>query len=109
MLQELKNVRQVKGEGRRRWFIDDEIELILWYDHDKRLEGFQICYDRLSGTRTVTWKRTAGNGGSTRSVLVSDGPYNRRRLRALVERCTAQWDTALRGFILDRLKSHGGK
>lgn len=108
MLRELKNVRQVKGEGRRRWFIDDEIELILWYDSAKKLEGFQICYDRLSGTRTVTWKRTEGGGGTAKSVLVSDGPYNRPRLRALVERCTENWDTPLRSFILDRLTSHGG-
>ena len=108
MLQELKNVRQVNGEGPRRWFVDDEIELILWYDFDKKLEGFQICYDKLAGTRTITWKRMVATGGESKSVLISDGPYNRGRLLALVERSIEGLDQPLRTFILDRLTSHGG-
>lgn len=108
MLQELQNVRQVRGEGLRRWFVDDDLELILWYDFDNKLEGFQICYDKLAGTRTITWKKITADTGGTKSILVSDGPYNKARLSALVQRSTRSLEENLRSFILNRLESHGG-
>jgi hypothetical protein len=107
MLQELQDVRQVRGEGLRRWFVDDDLELILWYDFNKKLEGFQICYDKLAGTRTVTWKRITTDSGEAKSILVSDGPYNKARLAALVQRSTESLEENLRSFILKRLESHG--
>ena len=108
MLQELQNVRQIRGEGLRRWFTDDNIELILWYDDKRKLEGFQICYDKMAGTRTITWKKVTQAEGETKSILVSDGPYNKARLLSLVERSSVSLEKDLRSFILKRLESHGG-
>jgi len=108
MLQELPNVRQIKGEGLRRWFISDNLELILWYDDEKKLEGFQICYDKLAGTRTLTWKMINTPDGGHKSILISDGSYNKTRVYSLVEKDSETLDEDLRGFILKRLKSHGG-
>ncbi len=108
MLQELQNVRQIRGEGLRRWFIDDDLELILWYDFDRKLEGFQICYDKMAGTRTITWKKVTQAEGETKSILVSDSPYNKSRLLALVERSSESLEKDLRSFIMKRLESHGG-
>lgn len=108
MLQELKDVKQIKGEGFRRWFVDNDFELILWYDPMKKLEGFQICYDKMAGTRTITWKKVVTPEGKMKSVLLSDGPYNRSRLLALAEHSTRDLEESLRSFILNRLESHGG-
>ena len=108
MLKELTDVRQINGEGVRRWFIDDDLELILWYDLDRKLEGFQICYDKLAGTRTITWKKVSPASGETKSILVSDGPYNKDRLLALMERSSENLDGNLRSFILKRIETHGG-
>lgn len=107
MLEELQNIRQIKGDGFRRWFVDKDLELILWYDEAKELSGFQICYDKLAGNRSVTWKKRIGKDGKAKSVLVSDGPYNKSRLCALVERSMDSLDDKLRAFILERLESHG--
>jgi len=108
MLRELKKVRQIKGEPFRRWFVDEDLELILWYDLDRKLEGFQICYDKLAGTRTITWKRVKTSTGESKSLLMSDGPYNKSRLLALMEQGSKEMDANLRSFILERLQSHGG-
>jgi len=108
MLKELPNVRQIKGEGLRRWFISDDLELILWYDDEKKLNGFQICYDKLAGTRTITWKMVNTADGRNKSIIISDGPYNKSRIYSLVERDTETLEENLREFILKRLNSHGG-
>ena len=50
MLSEIKNARQVPGEGKRRWFRDDDFDLIIWYDDSDTVFGFQLCYDKLLGS-----------------------------------------------------------
>jgi len=107
MLQELPNVRQIKGEGLRRWFVSDNLELILWYDDEKKLEGFQICYDKLAGSRTITWKMITTAEGLNKSIIISDGPYNKTRIYSLVEQDSENLEENLRDFILKRLESHG--
>lgn len=41
MLNEIRNVRQIKGECSRRGFTDRYFDLIVWYDDERRLTGFQ--------------------------------------------------------------------
>ena len=55
-LAELRRVRQVPGEPRRRWFSSEEEDLIVWYADDGGIFGFQFCYDRSGLERAVTWK-----------------------------------------------------
>jgi len=107
MLEELLSIRQVRDDGFRRWFVDEDLELILWYDEAKTLAGFQICYDKLAGNRSVTWKKRIGKDGKAKSVLVSDGPFNKPRLYALMEHSMGNLDAELRAFILKRLRLHG--
>jgi hypothetical protein len=57
MLREIKQVRQVKGEGTRRWFQDPYFDLIIWYNEDGSLSGFQLCYDKQGRERAFTWRR----------------------------------------------------
>ncbi|MFW5812247.1 MAG: hypothetical protein ACOCWS_04610, partial [Alkalispirochaetaceae bacterium] len=62
MLSEIKPVRQVPGEGFRRWFTDEEMDLIVWYDGEdqEQIEGFQLCYDKEVLERALTWRPEAG-------------------------------------------------
>lgn len=55
-LAELRRVRQVPGEHRRRWFSSAGEDLIVWYGDDGAIVGFQFCYDRHGLERAVTWK-----------------------------------------------------
>lgn len=57
MLSEVRNVRQIRGEGTRRWFTDPYFDLIVWYADDGRLFGFQLCYDKQGRERAFTWRR----------------------------------------------------
>jgi hypothetical protein len=60
MLREMKNVRQVPGDRFRRWFGDESLEVVVWYEPDGSIYGFQICYDPQDQPRAVTWTPARG-------------------------------------------------
>lgn len=61
MLSEIRDVRQIRGEGPRRWFTDPYFDLIVWYSDDGSLTGFQLCYDKQGRERAFTWTREHGS------------------------------------------------
>lgn len=60
LLREVLAVRQVAGEGRRRWFTSDAADLFVWYDTSEAPTGFQFCYDKLTVEHALTWRRDTG-------------------------------------------------
>jgi hypothetical protein len=59
MLSELHKVPQER-QGFRRWFADDELDLIVWYSESGEINGFQLCYDLSGRERAFTWKHNTG-------------------------------------------------
>lgn len=55
----LKEVQNTTGANRR-WFSDDYFDLIVWYAEGKRINGFQLCYDRSRHEHALTWREGAG-------------------------------------------------
>ena len=60
MLSEIRDVRQIRGEGMRRWFMDSYFDLIVWYDDRGNTMGFQLCYDKPGRERAFTWRKDHG-------------------------------------------------
>jgi hypothetical protein len=63
---EMRNVRQDPGDCFRRWFFDTNFDLIVWYQPDGSVFGFQLCYDKASSEKALTW--TSADGFSHASV-----------------------------------------
>jgi hypothetical protein len=88
MLSEIRDTRQIKGEGFRRWFTDEYFDLIVWYDDARSLTGFQLCYDKQGRERALTWTRAHGfqhnridsgevpGHAKMTPVIVADGEFN---------------------------------
>lgn len=89
MLREIHDVRQVPGEPRRRWFSDEDFDLIVWLDPQDRLIGFQLCYDKETEQKALMWLEDDGyrhsriddgdNPGKMKAspVLEADGHFDR--------------------------------
>jgi len=50
----------VAHDRHRRWMGDDYFDLIIWYEHDGSVHGFQLCYDKFGRERSLTWTPTQG-------------------------------------------------
>jgi hypothetical protein len=121
VLTEYKQVKQEPGAGRRRWFEDDGLELIVWYGAGGQVEGFQLCYlgaDRWE--RALTWQ--AGRGfrharvdtGDSRPdknltpVLVKDGAVPWGQVQRQFAERSAELEPAVRELVLQALSGRKG-
>lgn len=97
MLTEIANVRQTGGR-RRRWFRSEREDLIVWYSEDESLWGFQLCYDRDSVERALTWRQ--GHGYSHERIDAGEGPgLDYKRTPILVQDGTLDISRVLQTFL----------
>ncbi len=118
MLTEIRNARQVEGEGFRRWFMDEYFDLIVWYDDEKSLIGFQLCYDKQRRERALTWTRDHGfqhnriDAGETPGhskmtpIIVADGAFSRDNVADRFREASGGIEPGLARFVHETLLQH---
>ena len=119
-LTEIRQVRQVPGESRRRWFTSDDLDLIVWSDGEAPPWGFQLCYDkRKRAERAVTWREGSGfahsvvNDGAKgpleakgAPLLEPDERFDANRVAALFDAASDLVPDDLRRFVAGKLREH---
>jgi hypothetical protein len=78
----------VAGDRDRRWIADEYFDLIVWYESDQTIHGFQLCYDKPGRERALTWTRAGGfrhtaiDSGESKPtanrtpILIPDGAFS---------------------------------
>ena len=117
MLKEM-SVGQQSDPQRRRWFTDEDFDLIVWFSERGAPDGFQLCYDRRSHERALTWTEGAGyrhdriddgEGNPTRNrspILVSDGVFSAADILARFEMASAEVAPNIRQFVAQKLRDY---
>ena len=59
MFREFPSVRQ-EPDSRRRWFESADLDLVVWYDADGSISGFQLLHPSPEGGRALTWRSGSG-------------------------------------------------
>ena len=120
MLSEITNTRQIPGEGKRRWFRDDEFDLIVWYDDNNTVFGFQLCYDKLLGERALTWKKSGSYqhdaiddgevpfGNKMSPILVADGSFDKKRIAQVFVDKSAQIEQEIVDLVIEKVQNYPG-
>lgn len=112
MLREIANIRQVESEPRRRWFSDENLDLVVWQDAGREIIGFQLCYDKQRSEHALTWMSGLGfshnrvDDGENRPgrykaspILVADGTFNMEELAPEFLAQSEGLDPLIRDFI----------
>lgn len=120
MLTETTDIRQIPGEPKRRWFSDDDFELIVWTDESNAIMGFQLCYDKNRDMRALTWKapstyyHNSVDDGEVHAlqpkatpILVADGKFDYRRIANLFIKESTQIDLAIAQFVHTKILEFG--
>lgn len=112
---EIDAVRQVPGEGRRRWFTSTTMDLFVWTDDMGAVTGFQFTYDKGKNERALTWKAASGylhdevDDGESHSsshyketpLLRADGQPNIDHISGLLD----NWATKVPRNIVDFVRT----
>ncbi len=100
MLVEIEHVRQIPGEDFRRWFVDENTDLIVWMDESgEKITGFQLCFDKKTVQRCLTWQKTVHG----KPILSADGRYSKKRVIRLFDAISSQLPPDLKDLVRDAL------
>ena len=119
MLREFRDVRQIEGEGQRRWFFDDFFDLIVWYTEEGgKFEGFQLCYDKQDLERALTWTRENGykhnkiDDGEAMAgrskmtpILVQDGLFDKETITDRFKSVSETVPEDILSFVIEKLEA----
>lgn len=116
MIAEIPYVKNIENEPRRRWFADDDFDLIVWYDLRDRIVGFQLCYDKQKNQRAFTWKDPGSlrhdrvddgesHPGQYKStpILISDGSFDAPRVTEQFRSRCALLDPSISSLVIEKL------
>lgn len=116
---EILTVRQIAGEPRRRWFMCDTMELIVWCGDGCEASGFQLSYDKGGIERALTWREGAGyshrrvdpgEGAGTpfkaTPVLGASYWFKPRAVLAMFESASAGLPPEIAEFVGRKLREH---
>lgn len=116
MLREIKAIRQIPGEARRRWFQDESMDLFVWLDPNGSIVGFQLTYDKPHAEKALTWRdgdgyvHTRVDDGARPGqypgtpLLVPDGVCDAARMRQIFEERAVEMDPAVKAFVAGKLR-----
>jgi len=116
MIKEENNLRQINGDPERRWFSDQFFDLIVWFDENDKIIGFQLCYDKQKDERSLTWKEESGyahhriDDGEKRPgrfksspILVTDGIFDSETISNIFKEESQHIDQNISTFVYKKL------
>ncbi len=119
MLTELTYTRQIQGESNRRWFSDNFFDLIVWFNYDGSIVGFQLCYDKERDQHALTWQKDVGfrhdriDDGENRigrpkmtPILISDGIFHSKEITQLFMKECKMIDGGIATFVYEKIVEH---
>jgi len=114
-------IRPVLNDLPRKWMIDEQLELIVWYFPDQAIAGFELIYDRNYSEHSLRWMERSGfqhgslddensQCGYPQTPLVRDGgTFPKERVMAEFRERSRELPGNLVDFILQKVAEYGGK
>ena len=120
MLKEIERCRQIENEPSRRWFTNKDFDLIVWYTNEWTIYGFQLCYDKLTSERAITWIKDKGythkkvdtgemygrRPDSFTPILISDGVFEVGEVSRRFKKISGKIDSDISEFVLSLLSKY---
>ena len=118
MLREMKGVKQLPGEPPRRWFTDDDFDVIVFVDPSGGPIGFHLCYDKGENERVLIWDDHGGyahggiddgetllGGMKSSPIIVNDGAFDKTSVIYGLRMASGNIDQRIASFLIDKIEA----
>jgi len=117
---EIKNVHQKTGDPFRRWFSDNYFDLIIWYNDEKEIIGFQLCYDIKENEKAITYsdgkfshnKIDQGEDNPSKNrtpILVADGIFDELKVLPKFEESAKNLENEIKEYVFRKITEYIGR
>ena len=117
---EIKNVHQKTGDSFRRWFSDNYFDLIIWYNDEKEIIGFQLCYDIKENEKAITYsdgkfshnKIDQGEDNPSKNrtpILVADGIFDELKVLPKFEESAKNLENEIKEYVFRKITEYIGR
>lgn len=116
MLKESHSTRQFPNEPIRRWFTGSALDLIIWYEENEEIVGFQLCYNKGMNEHALTWWEGKGfshtriddgeglpDSQKMTPILLPDGAFDKEEVLTLFRQEGAGIDPELISFVTGKV------
>ena len=112
MLREIKETGQRRGERKKRWFSNSNMDLFIWFDDDDEIVSYQLTYDKPNAEKALTWSAEhgfshTGVDDGTRPgkhpgspLLVANGAFEAAKILALLKENSGELHPSVTNFIV---------
>ena len=117
MLKESQKIRQSPVENHRRWFTDDQFDLITWQTPAGNFSAFQLCANKTTREQALVWRQgeplghylvDSGEPGPRRNLTPMMHPHPLSNLPQLItefDARSAEIDQPVRTLVLTALQA----
>jgi hypothetical protein len=118
MLHELIYIKQHQGEPQRRWFEDENFDLIIWVDETDEIIEFELCYDKDGKQRAIRWEKPASyahyhvdDGDKTGRMkatpvlipMILNDSFHYGKIAALFKLASKELNERIANFVYDKI------
>jgi hypothetical protein len=118
MLREITETSQKRGEPKRRWFADSDMDLFVWLNDVGDVVSYHLTYNKPHAEKALTWSEEKGfshhgvddgtrpgkHPGSP--LLVKDGVVKPTEIIALLNKNSGGLDLSIKNFIVSGIEAH---
>ena len=119
---ELKSNQHDVAASRRRWFYSPDMDLVVWYETDGSVSGFELYYDKNSSEHVFIWRVDGGfshlavDDGDQKPVLefkeapilIPDGHVDAERIKSLFEDSNERMPNDIAALVRRKLDEFPG-
>lgn len=118
MLREIKGLDQKRGELRKRWFTDSNMDLILWINDEDEIVSYHLTYNKPADEKALTWSDEHGfshfsvDDGArpgrhpASPLLVDDGLFESTNVVAMLKENSDELNPSIVNFIVSGIEDH---
>jgi len=118
MLREIKETGQKRGEPKKRWFSNSNMDLFVWFNDDDEIISYQLTYNKPNDEKALTWSEEHGfshlgvDDGArpgkhpASPLLVEDGVFKPSEIISMLKENSGELEPSIENFIVSGIEEH---